>query len=126
MHPEWRLSDVKWPLTARQLGAYWLLTAMQSRQKMRKDVTEEEGVTYSIWVLSGLQQGIELSSMHVGLLLSSGLVHLCLVCQASLCLINVVLQVHSSSLLPFTLLCLYQANTLCIVHSIVSAAVPSC
>lgn len=100
---------------------------MQSCQTdVKKDVTEGEGVAYSIWVLSGLQQGVELSSMHVSLLLSSSLVHLCLVCQASLCLINVVLQVHCSSLLPFTLLCLYQADPLCIAHSVVSAAVPTC
>ena len=93
---------------------------MQSCQtNVKKDVTEGPGATYRIWVLSRLQQGIELSSMHVSLLLSSSLVHLCLVCQASLCLINVVLQVHCSSLLPFTLLCLYQANTLCIAHSVV-------
>lgn len=51
--------------------------------------------------------------MHVCLLLGSGLVHLCLVCQASLCLIDMVFQVYSSSLLPFTLLLLHQAHTLC-------------
>ena len=62
--------------------------------------------SHSIWVLARLQQSIEAFIMHLSLLLGPQLVHLCLGCQASLRLINMMLQVHSSLLLPFTLLVL--------------------